>query len=77
MLETNTRGPFLAAQAAYPHLKAAHGRIVNIGSRGGIRPWPTATTAPPKPRSTCSHKLCPGLDFTPGDGNSEPRDGPN
>ncbi len=47
MLETNTRGPFLAAQAAYPHLKAAHGRIVNIGSRGGIRPWPTATTAPP------------------------------
>jgi len=45
MLETNTRGPFLAAQAAYPHLKAAHGRIVNIGSRGGTRPWPTATTA--------------------------------
>ena len=41
MFETNTRGPFLAAQAAYPHLKAAHGRIVNIGSLGGIHPWPT------------------------------------
>ncbi len=41
MFETNTRGPFLAAQAAYPHLKAARGRIVNIGSLGGIHPWPT------------------------------------
>jgi pteridine reductase len=41
MFETNTRGPFLASQAAYPHLKAVHGRIVNIGSLGGIHPWPT------------------------------------
>jgi 3-oxoacyl-[acyl-carrier protein] reductase/pteridine reductase len=41
MFETNTRGPFLAAQAALPHLKAAHGRIINIGSLGGIHPWPT------------------------------------
>ena len=41
MFETNTRGPFLAAQAAYPHLKAARGRIVNIGSLGGLHPWPT------------------------------------
>ncbi|GGH12162.1 SDR family NAD(P)-dependent oxidoreductase [Silvibacterium dinghuense] len=41
MFETNTRGPFLAAQAAYPYLKAAHGRIINIGSLGGIHPWPT------------------------------------
>jgi len=38
---TNTRGPFLMAQAAYPHLKAARGRIVNIGSLGGVHPWPT------------------------------------
>jgi len=37
--ETNTRGPFLAARAAFPHLKAAHGRIVNIGSLGGLRAW--------------------------------------
>ena len=41
MFETNTRGPFLAAQAAYPHLKSAHGRIINIGSLGGMHPWPT------------------------------------
>ena len=41
MFATNTRGPFLMAQAAYPHLKAAGGRIVNIGSLGGIHPWAT------------------------------------
>lgn len=41
MFETNTRGPFLASQAAYPYLKAAKGRIVNIGSLGGVHPWPT------------------------------------
>jgi NAD(P)-dependent dehydrogenase (short-subunit alcohol dehydrogenase family) len=45
MFATNTRGPFLVAKAAYPHLKAAHatggGRIVNIGSMGGIHPWAT------------------------------------
>lgn len=41
MFETNTRGPFLAAQAALPHLKASRGRIINIGSLGGLHPWPT------------------------------------
>ncbi|HUY81364.1 MAG TPA: SDR family oxidoreductase [Acidobacteriaceae bacterium] len=41
MFETNTRGPFLTAQAALPHLRAAHGRIINIGSLGGMHPWPT------------------------------------
>jgi 3-oxoacyl-[acyl-carrier protein] reductase/pteridine reductase len=41
MFETNTRGPFLVAKAAHPHLKAAGGRIVNIGSLGGIHPWAT------------------------------------
>ncbi len=41
MFETNTRGPFLAAQAAHPHLKAVRGRIINIGSLGGLHPWPT------------------------------------
>jgi pteridine reductase len=41
MFEINTRAPFLTAQAAYPHLKAARGRIVNIGSLGGMHPWPT------------------------------------
>ena len=41
MFETNTRGPFLMAQAAYPHLREARGRIINIGSLGGMHPWPT------------------------------------
>jgi 3-oxoacyl-[acyl-carrier protein] reductase/pteridine reductase len=41
MFETNTRGPFLMAQAAYPHLHKAKGRIINIGSLGGMHPWPT------------------------------------
>jgi 3-oxoacyl-[acyl-carrier protein] reductase/pteridine reductase len=38
---TNTRAPFLVAQAAYPHLRAVRGRIVNIGSLGGSHPWAT------------------------------------
>ncbi len=41
MFETNTRGPFLMAKAAYPHLKKARGRIINIGSLGGMHPWST------------------------------------
>ncbi len=41
MFETNTRGPFLMAQAAHPHLRGARGRIINIGSLGGIHPWAT------------------------------------
>ena len=41
MFETNTRAPFLVAQAAHPALRAARGRIVNIGSLGGLHPWAT------------------------------------
>jgi NAD(P)-dependent dehydrogenase (short-subunit alcohol dehydrogenase family) len=41
MFTTNTRAPFLVAKAAYPHLRAARGRIINIGSLGGIHPWAT------------------------------------
>jgi NAD(P)-dependent dehydrogenase (short-subunit alcohol dehydrogenase family) len=41
MFEANTRGPFLTAQAALPYLRAAHGRIINLGSLGGMHPWPT------------------------------------
>jgi NAD(P)-dependent dehydrogenase (short-subunit alcohol dehydrogenase family) len=41
MFTTNTRAPFLVAKAAYPHLRAAKGRIINIGSLGGIHPWAT------------------------------------
>ena len=41
MFETNTRGPFLVAKAVHAALKKARGRIVNIGSLGGIHPWAT------------------------------------
>ncbi|MBV8632722.1 MAG: SDR family oxidoreductase [Silvibacterium sp.] len=41
MFDTNTRAPFLIAQAAHPHLKATRGRIINLGSLGGTHPWPT------------------------------------
>jgi NAD(P)-dependent dehydrogenase (short-subunit alcohol dehydrogenase family) len=41
MFATNTRAPFLMAQAAHPHLRATRGRILNIGSLGGLHPWAT------------------------------------
>ena len=39
VFETNARGPFLVAREALPALRAVHGRIVNIGSLGGIHAW--------------------------------------
>jgi 3-oxoacyl-[acyl-carrier protein] reductase/pteridine reductase len=39
VFETNVRGPFLVAREALESLRATHGRIVNIGSLGGMRPW--------------------------------------
>ena len=39
--ETNARGPFLVSREALPHLRAAEGRIVNIGSLGGMQAWAT------------------------------------
>lgn len=39
VFETNARGPFLVAREALPHLRAAKGRIINIGSLGGLHPW--------------------------------------
>jgi 3-oxoacyl-[acyl-carrier protein] reductase/pteridine reductase len=41
LFATNTRGPFLVAREALPHLRAHGGRIVNIGSLGGLRAWAT------------------------------------
>jgi 3-oxoacyl-[acyl-carrier protein] reductase/pteridine reductase len=41
MFAANTRAPFLMAKAAHPHLRAAQGRIINIGSLGGLHPWAT------------------------------------
>ena len=37
----NARGPFLFAQAAAAELRKRKGRIVNLGSLGGVRPWAT------------------------------------
>jgi NAD(P)-dependent dehydrogenase (short-subunit alcohol dehydrogenase family) len=39
VFETNARGPFLVAREALTHLRAVEGRIVNIGSLGGMHPW--------------------------------------
>lgn len=39
VFETNARGPFLVAREALPHLRAVKGRIVNIGSLGGLHAW--------------------------------------
>lgn len=36
---TNTRGPFLLARQAISHLRKTQGRIINIGSLGGIHAW--------------------------------------
>jgi NAD(P)-dependent dehydrogenase (short-subunit alcohol dehydrogenase family) len=36
---TNVRGPFLVSKEALKHLRARKGRIVNLGSLGGLRPW--------------------------------------
>ncbi|MGA8538046.1 MAG: SDR family oxidoreductase [Terriglobales bacterium] len=38
---SNTRGPFLVSRAALPYLKKRRGRIINMGSLGGLRPWAT------------------------------------
>ena len=40
MFEINTRGPFLVAREALPFLRAAQGRIINLGSLGGLETWP-------------------------------------
>jgi 3-oxoacyl-[acyl-carrier protein] reductase/pteridine reductase len=37
--ETNARGPFLMGREALPHLRSVQGRIINIGSLGGIHAW--------------------------------------
>jgi 3-oxoacyl-[acyl-carrier protein] reductase/pteridine reductase len=41
IFEINARGPFLFAREALPHLRSTHGRIINLGSLGGLHPWPT------------------------------------
>jgi NAD(P)-dependent dehydrogenase (short-subunit alcohol dehydrogenase family) len=36
---SNTRGPFLVSQQALKWLRERQGKIVNLGSLGGLRPW--------------------------------------
>lgn len=36
---TNARGPFLVARQAIDYLRKSNGRIVNIGSLGGLHAW--------------------------------------
>lgn len=38
---TNARGPFLVSREALKHLRARKGKIINLGSLGGLRPWAT------------------------------------
>ena len=39
MFATNTRAAFLMSRLAAPLLRARKGRMINIGSLGGLRPW--------------------------------------
>jgi NAD(P)-dependent dehydrogenase (short-subunit alcohol dehydrogenase family) len=36
---SNTRGPFLVSQQALQWLRQRRGKIINMGSLGGLRPW--------------------------------------
>ncbi len=38
---TNVRGPFLMSQGCLPALRKSRGRIIHLGSLGGIKPWIT------------------------------------
>ncbi|HVC45708.1 MAG TPA: SDR family oxidoreductase [Terracidiphilus sp.] len=40
IFQTNARGPFLVSREALPHLRERRGRIVHLGSLGGLRAWP-------------------------------------
>ena len=37
---SNARGPFLVSQEALKLLRQRRGKIINMGSLGGLRPWP-------------------------------------
>ena len=40
IMAINLRAPFLLAQAAAPHLRAAHGAVVNIADLAAFETWP-------------------------------------
>jgi NAD(P)-dependent dehydrogenase (short-subunit alcohol dehydrogenase family) len=37
----NVRGPFLLAQESFKYLRRRNGRVINLGSLGGLRAWPS------------------------------------
>jgi NAD(P)-dependent dehydrogenase (short-subunit alcohol dehydrogenase family) len=39
IFSVNVRGPFLVSHTAQPHLRERKGRIINLGSLGGLRAW--------------------------------------
>ena len=39
MFASNTRGPFLVSREALKFLRRRQGKIINMGSLGGLRPW--------------------------------------
>jgi 3-oxoacyl-[acyl-carrier protein] reductase/pteridine reductase len=41
MFASNTRGPFLVSQSSLGLLRERKGKIINLGSLGGLLPWPT------------------------------------
>ncbi|MGP0097346.1 MAG: SDR family NAD(P)-dependent oxidoreductase [Terriglobales bacterium] len=41
MFATNARGPFLVSREALSYLRRRKGRIIHMGSLGGLRPWAT------------------------------------
>jgi NAD(P)-dependent dehydrogenase (short-subunit alcohol dehydrogenase family) len=41
LFASNTRGPFLVSREALKLLRERRGKIINMGSLGGLRPWPT------------------------------------
>jgi 3-oxoacyl-[acyl-carrier protein] reductase/pteridine reductase len=41
LFASNTRGPFLVSREALRYLRKRRGRIINMGSLGGLRPWAT------------------------------------
>ena len=41
MFASNTRGPFLVSREAVKELRNRKGKIINLGSLGGLRPWGT------------------------------------
>jgi NAD(P)-dependent dehydrogenase (short-subunit alcohol dehydrogenase family) len=41
MFATNVRGPYLVSRHAIPALRNSRGKIINLGSLGGEKPWVT------------------------------------